>query len=301
MKILANDGLSQEGIDVIVNAGIDLDTDHIPQEELFDKLKEYDAIIVRSATTVRKDLIDATNLKVIGRAGVGMDNIDVAYAREKGIAVVNTPGASAISVAELVFAHLFSLCRFTYRSTTAMQHKEWPKKDYTGIELTGKTIGLIGYGNISKEVAKRALGLGMKVSVFNRSAITPTPGISVCNDLDTLLSTSDFVSLHIPLDKTKGATIGASEIEKMKKGAILINCARGGTVDESALLDALKSGKLAGAGIDVWINEPCTEAQMELINHPNVSATPHIGGSTDEAQDRVGIEIAERVVAELKK
>lgn len=301
MRILANDGLSQEGIDVIKNAGIELDTHHIPQEELFEKLNDYDAIIVRSATTVRKDLIDATKLKVIGRAGVGMDNIDVAYAREKGIAVVNTPGASSISVAELVFAHLFSLCRYTHRSTTAMQNGEWPKKDYTGIELTGKTLGLIGFGNISKEVAKRALGLGMKVQVFNRSAINPESGITVAKDLDTLLSTSDFVSLHVPLDKEKGAMIGEAQFAKMKDGAILVNCARGGTVDETALLNALKSGKLAGAGIDVWTNEPCTDAQKELINHPNVSATPHIGGSTDEAQDRVGIEIAERVVAELKK
>lgn len=301
MRILANDGLSQEGIDVIKNAGIELDTHHIPQEELFEKLNDYDAIIVRSATTVRKDLIDATKLKVIGRAGVGMDNIDVAYAREKGIAVVNTPGASSISVAELVFAHLFSLCRYTHRSTTAMQNGEWPKKDYTGIELTGKTLGLIGFGNISKEVAKRALGLGMKVQVFNRSAINPEGGITVAKDLDTLLSTSDFVSLHVPLDKEKGAMIGEAQFAKMKDGAMLVNCARGGTVDETALLNALKSGKLAGAGIDVWTNEPCTDAQKELINHPNVSATPHIGGSTDEAQDRVGIEIAERVVAELKK
>lgn len=301
MRILANDGLSQEGIDVIKNAGFEIDTNKIPQEELSEKLNNYDAIIVRSATTVRKDLIDATNLKAIGRAGVGMDNIDVAYAREKGIAVLNTPGASSISVAELVFAHLFSLCRFTHRSTTAMQHGEWPKKDYTGTELTGKTIGLIGFGNISKEVAKRALALGMKVQVFNRSEIHPEDGITVCKDLDTLLATSDFVSLHIPFDKEKGAMIGADEFAKMKDGAILINCARGGTVDEVALLGALKSGKLAGAGVDVWVNEPCTESQKELINHPNVSATPHIGGSTNEAQDRVGIEIAERIVAELKK
>ncbi|PKL80844.1 MAG: 3-phosphoglycerate dehydrogenase [Ignavibacteriae bacterium HGW-Ignavibacteriae-4] len=301
MRILANDGLSQEGIDVIKNAGIELDTHHIPQEELFEKLNNYDAIIVRSATTVRKDLIDATKLKVIGRAGVGMDNIDVAYAREKGIAVVNTPGASSISVAELVFAHLFSLCRYTHRSTHAMENGEWPKKDYTGIELTGKTIGLIGYGNIAKEVAKRALGLGMKVCSYSHSEIHPEQKVDVCNDLNELLAKSDFVSLHIPLDKEKGATIGEAEIAKMKDGAILINCARGGTVDEAALLNALKSGKLAGAGIDVWTNEPCTVAQTELINHPNVSATPHIGGSTNEAQDRVGIEIAERVVAELKK
>jgi len=246
-------------------------------------------------------LIDATNLKVIGRAGVGMDNIDVDYARSKGIAVVNTPGASSISVAELVFAHLFSLCRFTHHSTHAMQNGEWPKKEYTGMELTGKTIGLLGYGNIAKEVAKRALGLGMKVCSYSISEIHPKHNVTVCKNLEEMLEKSDFVSLHIPFDKEKGATIGEAELSKMKDGAILINCARGGTVDEVALLDSLKSGKLAGAGIDVWLNEPCTEAQKELINHPNVSATPHIGGSTSEAQDRVGIEIAESIVAELKK
>lgn len=301
MKILANDGLSQEGIDVIVNAGLEIDTNKIPQDELAVKLNNYDAIIVRSATTVRKDLIDSTNLKAIGRAGVGMDNIDVDYARSKGIAVINTPGASSISVAELVFAHLFSLCRYTHRSTTAMQDGEWPKKAYTGIELTGKTIGLIGYGNIAKEVAKRAIGLGMKVCSYSISEIHPEQNVAVCSSLDEMLEKSDFVSLHIPFDKERGATIGESELAKMKDGAMLINCARGGTVDEDALLNALKSGKLAGAGIDVWLNEPCTEAQIELINHPNVSATPHIGGSTSEAQDRVGIEIAESIVAELKK
>lgn len=301
MKILANDGLSQEGIDVIVNAGLEVDTNNIPQEELAVRLNDYDAIIVRSATTVRKDLIDATNLKAIGRAGVGMDNIDVDYARSKGIAVINTPGASSISVAELVFAHLFSLCRYTHRSTTAMQNGEWPKKEYTGIELTGKTIGLVGYGNIAKEVARRALGLGMKVCSYSHSEIHPEQKVGVCNSLDEMLEKSDFVSLHIPFDKEVGASIGEAEIAKMKDGAILINCARGGTVDEAALLNALKSGKLAGAGVDVWTNEPCTEAQKELINHPNVSATPHIGGSTSEAQERVGIEIAESIVAELKK
>ena len=195
MKVLANDGLSQEGIDVIKNAGIEIDTNNIPQEELAVKLNDYDAIIVRSATTVRKDLIDATNLKAIGRAGVGMDNIDVDYARSKGIAVINTPGASSISVAELVFAHLFSLCRYTHRSTTAMQNGEWPKKDYTGIELTGKTIGLVGYGNIAKEVARRAIGLGMNVCSYSISEIHPKQKVSVCNSLDEMLAKSDFVAI----------------------------------------------------------------------------------------------------------
>lgn len=301
MKVLANDGISKEGAEIINNAGFELSTDKIPQEDLNERLKEYDAIIVRSATTVRKDLIDNTNLKVIGRAGVGMDNIDVDYARSKGIAVVNTPAASSASVAELVFAHLFSLARFTHRSTTAMENGEWPKKEFKGFELAGKTIGLVGFGNIAKETAKIALGLGMKVCTYNRTEVETNLNVNVCNDLDEMLSKSDIVSLHIPFEKSEGATIGKEQIDKMKDGAILINCARGGVVDESALLEGLNSGKIAGAGIDVWINEPTTEAQAELIKHPNVSATPHIGGTTKEAQDRVGIEIAEKIVEELKK
>ena len=301
MKVLANDGISKEGADIIRNAGFELSTDKIEQEDLNQRLKEYDAIIVRSATNVRKDLIDNANLKAIGRAGVGMDNIDVEYARSKGIAVVNTPAASSASVAELVFAHLFSLARFTHRSTTAMEKGEWPKKEFKGFELAGKTIGLIGFGNIAKETARMALALGMKVCTYNRVDVDTNLVVHVCGDLDELLAKSDIISLHIPFEKEEGATIGKDQINKMKDGAILINCARGGVVDESALLEGLNSGKIAGAGIDVWINEPTTEAQAELIKHPNVSATPHIGGTTKEAQDRVGIEIAEKIVEELKK
>jgi len=301
MKVLANDGISQEGADIIRKAGIELSTDNIPQEELKEKLNDFDAIIVRSATTVRKDLIDSTNLKAIGRAGVGMDNIDVDYARGKGIAVINTPAASSASVAELVFSHLFSLARFTHRSTTAMEKGEWPKKQFKGFELAGKTLGLVGFGNIAQETAKRALALGMNVCAYRRSEFTTDMDVKICSSMDELLANSDIVSLHIPFDSNNGATIGKEEINKMKDGAILINCARGGVVDEAALLEGLNSGKIAGAGIDVWANEPTTEAQASLISHENVSATPHIGGTTVEAQDRVGIEIAEKIVAELKK
>jgi D-3-phosphoglycerate dehydrogenase len=301
MKVLANDGISKEGADIITNAGFELSTDKIAQDDLNERLKEYDAIIVRSATTVRKELIDNSNLKVIGRAGVGMDNIDVDYARSKGISVVNTPAASSASVAELVFSHLFSLARFTHRSTTAMENGEWPKKEYKGFELSGKTLGLIGFGNIAKETAKIALGLGMSVCTYDRNGSTSDLNVHFCDNLDEMLSKSDVVSLHIPFDKEEGPTIGKEQINKMKDGSILINCARGGVVDEGALLEGLKSGKIAGAGIDVWINEPPTDAQTDLIKHPNVSATPHIGGTTKEAQDRVGIEIAEKIVEELKK
>ena len=301
MKVLASDGISKEGADIITNAGFELSTDKIAQDDLNERLKEYDAIIVRSATTVRKELIDNSNLKVIGRAGVGMDNIDVDYARSKGISVVNTPAASSASVAELVFSHLFSLARFTHRSTTAMENGEWPKKEYKGFELSGKTLGLIGFGNIAKETAKIALGLGMSVCTYDRNGSTSDLNVHFCDNLDEMLSKSDVVSLHIPFDKEEGPTIGKEQINKMKDGSILINCARGGVVDEGALLEGLKSGKIAGAGIDVWINEPPTDAQTDLIKHPNVSATPHIGGTTKEAQDRVGIEIAEKIVEELKK
>jgi D-3-phosphoglycerate dehydrogenase len=182
-----------------------------------------------------------------------------------------------------------------------MENGEWPKKEYKGFELSGKTLGLIGFGNIAKETAKIALGLGMSVCTYDRNGSTSDLNVHFCDNLDEMLSKSDVVSLHIPFDKEEGPTIGKEQINKMKDGSILINCARGGVVDEGALLEGLKSGKIAGAGIDVWINEPPTDAQTDLIKHPNVSATPHIGGTTKEAQDRVGIEIAEKIVEELKK
>ncbi len=300
MKVLINDGIAPEGEKILVDAGLEVHNIKIPQEELSSRITEYDAIIVRSATEVRKDVIDAGNLKVIARSGVGLDNIDVDYAKGKGIKVVNTPAASSISVAELAIGHLFAINRFLNTSTTMMKDGKWPKKEFSaGREATGKTMGIIGFGTIGKETAKRAKGLMMNVVAFNRSPKENDLGVKMVS-FDELLATSDVISLHVPFNKSAGALITAKEFDKMKDGVILINCARGGVVDEKDLLNALNSGKVAGAGIDVFANEPCTENQAELIKHPNVSVTPHIGASTDEAQLRVSTEIADNVINALK-
>jgi D-3-phosphoglycerate dehydrogenase len=300
MKVLVADGIVKEGADVLQNAGIDAVIEKMSPEELVANIKDYDGIIVRSATKVTKEVIDAGNLKVIARAGVGLDNIDTAYAKEKGIPVVNTPGASAISVAELAIAHMVSVGRFLNLANVEMRNGEWNKKAYSkGMEVTGKTLGLIGFGNIGKETAKRALGLGMKVVATDPFVKETDMDVKLVSK-DDLLAKADYISLHIPFIKEQGPTITAAEFAKMKDGVVLINCARGGTVKESDLVDALNSGKVAFAGVDVYENEPAGEAQKALINHPRASVTPHIGASTVEAQTRVGIEIAENVVKVLK-
>jgi D-3-phosphoglycerate dehydrogenase / 2-oxoglutarate reductase len=301
MRILIADGLSKQGFDILSNAGHEVVDQKYTPEELLENIKDYDAIIVRSATKVTKDVIDrGVNLKCIARGGVGLDNIDVVYAKEKGIPVLNTPGASSISVAELAIAHMFSVARFINLSNTAMRQGQWPKKDYAkGFELTGKTIGFFGFGNIGKETAKRALGLGMNVIAFDPFVKETDLNVKLVTK-DEVLANSDFISMHMPLIKSEGPAITAKEFDKMKNGVVIINCARGGVIAEKDLLDALNSGKVKAAGIDVFENEPCTEAQLELINHPKVSVTPHIGAQTVEAQDRVGIEIAEKVVNALK-
>lgn len=299
MKVLVSDGIAPQGKEILVNAGLEVVEQKYTPEELEDNISQYDAIIVRSATKVRQNVIDSSNLKVIARSGVGLDNIDVDYAKSKGIPVVNTPGASSISVAELSLAHMFSVARFLNLSNTTMRSMEWNKKQYSkGFELTGKTLGIIGLGAIGKELAKRAQGLGMKVIAFDKFATSNDLGVEM-KELDTLLSESDIISLHVP-KSPDGAVISSNEFNKMKDGVVLINCARGGVVDEKSLLEALNSGKVAAAGIDVFDDEPITESQKELVNHSNVSVTPHIGASTNEAQLRVSIEIAEKVVAALK-
>jgi D-3-phosphoglycerate dehydrogenase / 2-oxoglutarate reductase len=302
MKILITDGISADGAAMLRNAGFDVVEQKLSPEELLEQIPAYDALLVRSATKVRADVIDAgVNLKVIGRGGVGLDNIDVAYARDKGIAVLNTPGASSVSVAELAIAHMFACCRFLAASNVLMRQSQWPKKEFSkGIELTGKTLGLFGIGNIGRETAKRALGLGMNVIAYDPFVTNSDLDVTLAGK-DEVLAQADFISLHIPLDKQAGATIGAAEFAAMKDGVVLVNCARGGVVDESALLDALNSGKVRAAGIDVFVNEPVTDAQTGLINHPNVCVTPHIGASTVEGQARVGAEIAQRVIDALKK
>ena len=316
MKVLANDGLYQSGIDSLQKAGFEVITAKVPQEELINYINENQVrtLLVRSATKVRKDIIDACpSLKIIGRGGVGMDNIDVEYAREKGINVINTPAASSASVAELVFAHLFSGCRFLTDSNRKMPVEGDTKfaelkKAYTkGVELRGKTIGIIGFGRIGQEVAKIALGLGMRVLAVDNFAekvnlkVEFFNGQSVDFEIKTqskeeVLKEADFVTLHVPAQKE--FVIGQKEFDLMKNGAALVNCARGGVVDEEALLKALDSGKLAFAGLDVFINEP-TPAKS-ILSHPKISLTPHTGASTNEAQDRIGISLAEQIISILK-
>ena len=316
MKVLANDGLDQSGIDGLQKAGFEVITTKVPQEELINYINENQVrtLLVRSATKVRKDIIDACpSLKIIGRGGVGMDNIDVEYAREKGINVINTPAASSASVAELVFAHLFSGCRFLTDSNRKMPVEGDTKfaelkKAYTkGVELRGKTIGIIGFGRIGQEVAKMALGLGMRVLAVDNFAekvnlkVEFFNGQSVDFEIKTqskeeVLKEADFVTLHVPAQKE--FVIGQKEFDLMKNGVALVNCARGGVVDEEALLKALDSGKLAFAGLDVFINEP-TPAK-NVLSHPKISLTPHTGASTNEAQDRIGISLAEQIISILK-
>ena len=316
MKVLANDGLDQSGIDGLQKAGFEVITTKVPQEELINYINENQVrtLLVRSATKVRKDIIDTCpSLKIIGRGGVGMDNIDVEYAREKGVNVINTPAASSASVAELVFAHLFSGCRFLTDSNRKMPIEGDSKfaelkKAYTkGVELRGKTIGIIGFGRIGQEVAKMALGLGMRVLAVDNFAekvnlkVEFFNGQSVDFEIKTqskeeVLKEADFVTLHVPAQKE--FVIGQKEFDLMKNGAALVNCARGGVVDEEALLKALDSGKLAFAGLDVFINEP-TPAKS-VLSHPKISLTPHTGASTNEAQDRIGISLAEQIISILK-
>ncbi|MBK1440400.1 D-2-hydroxyacid dehydrogenase [Parapedobacter sp. ISTM3] len=315
MKILANDGIDPLGKLLLEKAGFTVDTNHIPQEELPLKLPAYDAITVRSATKVRQALIDVCpNLKLIGRGGVGMDNIDVDYALAKGIAVVNTPAASSLSVAELVFAHLLGGVRFLYDAQRKMPLEGDTnfgglKKAYAkGVELRGKTLGIVGFGRIGKETAKVGLGLGMDVMVsdlFEVPAALPltlSGGITVDVPikqvaLAELLQNADFISLHVPF--TDKPIIGKDEFELLKPGVGLVNASRGGVIDELALIDALNSGKVAFAGLDVFENEPTP--RKELLTNPRVSLTPHIGAATNEAQERIGEELANLIIQTLKK
>lgn len=300
MKVLVSDGISAEGAKILTDAGLEVDNVKLTPEELKARIGSYDAIIVRSATKVTKEVIDAgKNLKVIARGGVGLDNIDAVAAAARDIAVLNTPGASAISVAEMAMAHMLAVSRFLHVSTMEMRQGKWPKKEYAGgIELYKKTLGIIGLGNIGKEVARRALGFGMHVLAYD-PPFSPMDFIVEITTMDRLLTRSDYITLHIPFDKKAGPVLGTKEFDMMKKGVVVVNCARGGVIDQKALLAALESGKVAAAGIDVFEHEPPTEDERALINHPRVSVSPHIAGSTVEAQERVGTEIALKVVKAL--
>ena len=300
LKILANDGMDKSAVEKLQAMGHEVETNFYDVETLKTKLKEFDCMIVRSATKVREPLIDAvagSKLKLIIRAGVGVDNIDVAYAESKGITVRNTPNSSSASVAELAIGHMFSLARFIGISNVTMRNGEWNKKAYKGTEIAGKTLGLIGFGRIAQETAKRALALGMKVIYNTRSGAKNVMPECTYVEEHVLYETSDYISLHIPFVKANGPTISKKEFEMMKDGVFIINCARGGVVSEADLIEALNNGKVAGAGIDVFEEEPTKN--NELVNHPKVSVTPHIGGSTSEAQKRIGEETVEVILTEL--
>ena len=315
MKILANDGVSQAGIDILTAAGFEVITTNVAQGQVANYINENSitVLLVRSATTARKELIDACpGLKVIGRGGVGMDNIDVEYAREKGLSVINTPAASSASVAELVFAHLYGGVRFLHDSNRNMplegeSNFKGLKKAYAkGVELRGKTIGIIGFGRIGQEVAKIALGVGMQVLAADKFidnvslSVTLFNGTSIPVKINTIpmnevLKKSDFVSLHVPAQKKY--VLGKKEFTMMKNGAVVVNAARGGVIDEVAMVEALDSNKLAFAALDTFENEP--KPEVKLLMHSKISLTPHIGAATLEAQDRIGEELANQIISLL--
>lgn len=315
MKVLANDGISKSGIEALEKGGYEVITTKVAQEQVANYINTNDVsvLLVRSATKVRKDIIDnCPGLKIIGRGGVGMDNIDVDYAKSKGIHVINTPASSSESVAELVFGHLFTGVRFLHDSNRNMplegdSNFDGLKKAYAnGTELRGKTLGIVGIGRIGQATAKMALGLGMKViaadmfipkvdikvDFFDGQSITTT---IVSQSLESLFQEADFITLHVPAQD--GYIISANELATMKDGVGIVNCARGGVIDEIALIEALDSGKVAFAGLDVFESEP--KPEIKILMHPKISLTPHIGAATDEAQDRIGTELASQIIGIL--
>ncbi|WP_333661831.1 D-2-hydroxyacid dehydrogenase [Chishuiella changwenlii] len=310
MKILANDGISKAGENALLEKGFEVLTIHVAQDQLENYINQngVEVLLVRSATKVRKELIDATNLKVIGRGGVGMDNIDVEYARSKGIQVINTPASSSASVAEFVMAHLFSIVRNLHQANRSMplegdSNFNGLKKAYAkAIELRGKTMGVIGFGKIGVEVIREAIGLGMNILVYDKFPVTHDIELEFFDgqklnftiasvDFDEVITKSDFITLHVPAQD--GYILGENEFAKMKDGVVVINTARGGVVDEKALVDAIEEGKVAGAALDVFENEPNPE--MGLLMNESISLSPHIAGSTSEAQDRIGTELATQI------
>lgn len=312
MKILANDGIDAAAKIALEAEGFSIETNNIPQAELPGRIAEYDVLLVRSATKVTKEIIDAGNLKLVGRAGVGLDNIDTAYAKEKGLAVVNTPAASSTSVAELVFAHMFSICRMLQYTNREMpvngvaQFNQLKKTASAGVELKGKTLGLIGFGRIGREAARMAFGLGMNVIAYDpmiteadvEITFHPDSNIpTIKKNIKTIskeevIKQADFISLHIP--GGQGYVLAEAEFKMMKPNAGLINCARGGVVNEVDLVNALKNKTIAYAGVDVFEKEPPVYDEILKLN--NVSLTPHIGASTAEAQKRIGDEMAEQII-----
>ena len=313
MKVLANDGISKAGENTLKEAGIEILDNRVAQDHVINFINDnnVDVLLVRSATKVRQNLIDACpGLKIIGRGGIGMDNIDVEYAKSKGIKVINTPTASSKSVAELVFGHFLSLARFLHESNRLMPlegetHFNAMKKSFSNAyKLSGKTLGVIGFGSIGQEVIKIGIALGMKVTVLTRSPKTEIltlnffDGQSVnfeitsTNDMEAFLKNADFISINTP--KTNEYIIDTPQFEKMKDGVYIVNTARGGVINEVTLIDFIDSGKVAGAALDVFENEPSPE--LPLLMNPALSLSPHVGGNTVDAQEKIGIELAEQII-----
>ncbi|MBI6060335.1 D-2-hydroxyacid dehydrogenase [Clostridium perfringens] len=300
LRILLNDGLDKKAISNLEFLGFDVDTNHYDIEDLKEKIKEVDCIVIRSATKITRELIDEAikggNLKLIIRGGVGLDNIDVQYAKQNGIKVRNTPNASSSSVAEIILAHMFSLARFLNQSNITMKDGLWKKKEYVGVELEGKTLGIIGMGRIGSELAKKCISLGMKIIYFDLMDINNIDNNYRKVEFDELLRESDFISINISGTKS---IIGSEELKKVKKGVFIINTSRGKALDEEAIITSLNDGTLGGVGLDVFLEEP--SKNLELINHPKVSLTPHIGASTKEAQMKIGEEVINIIKEETYK
>tara|TARA_B100001287_G_scaffold81608_1_gene67976 strand:- start:1867 stop:2817 length:951 start_codon:yes stop_codon:yes gene_type:complete len=316
MKILANDGISVSGVNALEASGFEVILDKVEQENLIDFINQEQVVglLVRSATTVRQNLIDACpSLRLIGRGGVGMDNIDVSYARDKGLTVINTPGASSQSVAELVMGHLFAVSRFLYSSFKNMEVGEFAKlkKSYAkGVELRGKTIGIVGFGKIGQSLASYALGAGMNVIAIDQHTETTTISLNIggkdlnvkitpTNDLSSVISDLDYISLHVPKQPDGSAVIQMKEFELMKKGVRIVNAARGGVINENDLKEAISKGIVAAAALDVFDNEP--NPDPSLTSHEHIACTPHIGAATIEAQNRIGTELADQIINTLVK
>jgi len=293
MKVIITDPIAKTGVKMLVDAGIEVDErPGLPPADLIQAIPAYDAIIVRSATKVTADVINAgKNLKVVGRAGVGLDNVDKKAADARGIKVVNTPAATSVTVAELALGLMFACARSIPQATQSLREGKWEKKAFKGTELYGKTLGLIGSGRIGTELGKRAIAMGMNVLVFD-------PFIKECAagkqcEFPEMLKNADYISLHVPKTEKTAHIINKESIAQMKKGVVIINCARGGVVDEEALYEALKSGQVGAAALDVYESEPLKE--FKLYSLPNVIGTPHIGAQTKEGQERAGVGIAEEV------
>jgi D-3-phosphoglycerate dehydrogenase len=296
MKVIVSDSIAGEGVEMMRQAGIEVDVKTgLAPEELERIIGDYNVIVVRSATKVRKPLIEtAKNLKLIVRAGVGLDNVDVEYARAKGVEVMNTPAASSNAVAELTVGYLLALARRIPQTTASMKAGKWEKKKFSGSEIAGKTLGLVGYGRIGWLVAKKALTLEMEVIAYDPYVADPRGLEMEFVPLEELLQRADYISLHLPLTDETRNLIDTPQFEMMKDGVCIINCARGGTINEDALYEAIQSGKVAGAALDVYLEEPARD--NKLFELDAVIGSPHIGAATVEAQYRVSVEVAKRVI-----